>query len=232
MLTPGSRFANFEILAELGRGTTGVVYKVLEVYLKRCVALKMLNLSGNNARKSQASRFLQEVRVLANLTVKPDVNIPSVYQLGEHNGCLYQAREFVDGETLERQTSDGSVDLRLGITILETIARTIHRIHQLRFVHCNLQPSNILIARDGTPKLIGFGRVGLLPGSVLAPEETAGVSLDLDLTALQRNLVWLCSSLKQRIPPCLEGLQHEGAVESALEFANALTRYLNDQSGL
>jgi len=222
----------FEILAELGRGTTGIVFKVRDTRLNRIAALKVCTAAPNSSRSNQITRFMRESRALALLTHKPDDTIPAIHMVGEKDGSVFYLREFVDGDTMEQQTASGLIEVFEGVRILETIARAVHRIHVHGFVHRNLQPAKVLIARDSTPKLVGFGMIGILPGSVSASGVTPGVFLNEDLAALQRILAWLYSHADKPIPNRLAAIQQSGAVTNAFEFAQALSEFLNDQSSL
>lgn len=173
----------YDVLTELGRGTTGVVYHGWDTRFNRPVAMKVLCEEPESKHAIRRQRFLREAKALAAMTAKPDPNIPSIYTVGEHRGQAYYVRDFVDGTMLERTASTSSITLKRGLLVLAAIARTLGRVHQKGIVHGGLHSSNVLVATDGTAKLIGFGRASLLDGPVKAPA--------VDLTALQDLLSWL-----------------------------------------
>jgi serine/threonine protein kinase len=228
MLVPGSTFVHFEILAELGRGTTGIVYKVRDFHLQRTVALKLPLISSAASRAYVSALFFHECQVLAGLTYKPNNNIPPLHEVGEHDGQPYCIREYVEGSTFEEKVAGGSIDLHKGLRVLEMIARTAHIIHLSGFVHRNLHSSNVLISSDGTPKLIGFGIVALRSGSAIEQPGKEVASTEIDLATLQYMLTWLYSAMHRSLPAHIKWIVHGGAICSALEFADTLARLLND----
>jgi serine/threonine protein kinase len=232
VLQPGDTFGVYEILEELGRGTSGIVHKARDVQLNRVVALKLPALASGAQISEQRARFLREARAVASLDGGVGATIVSVLQVAEINGQLNYAREFVEGRTFEQAVANGSIRLRQGIRILVVVARTTDWVHQRGLVHRNLHPSNVLVAADGTPKLIGFGRVGLLAGSPLAAPGMSGTPMSVDLQAVGLMLTWLCSRLNQPLPPSLEAIAHRcsatgaGAFASAAALADALDGFL------
>jgi serine/threonine protein kinase len=228
MTHPADTLSGYEILSELGRGTTGVVFKAKDKRLGRLVAVKMpalvpLPMAEVEIRKA---RFMREARVLAALTGKPEANIPSIQLVGEERGQIYYQREYVDGSTLEERAATSNLGLREGVAVLATIGRVVHRVHARGLAHRNLHPSNVLVGRDGTTKLIGFGYVGLLAGSDLLPKGSAGVQPSLDLQALARILEWLCTALQQDIPSGLRAAARGGSVTSVTAYAETLEAWI------
>jgi serine/threonine protein kinase len=222
----GATFDSHAILAELGRGTTGIVYEARDLTLNRRVALKVLTLSPDADRQTKTAWFFRECRVLAHLTSKPGCNIPNLHMVAEHQGQPYYVRELVDGDTLERRVADGSIDLRAGLGVIAEVARVVDRVHGHGYAHRNLYPANVLVATGGTPKLIGFGRVGPLAGSNLLPPGASGVPPEIDVRALQEMLGWLCATLREPVPSALQGIQHPDAVSSPGALAGAIRCYL------
>ncbi len=194
----------YEIIRELGRGTTGTVYEARHTPLNRRVALK-IPVVPEVERSVKAQRFRRECEALAYLTSGPSRNIPPLQVVAESSdGRLHRVREVVEGSTLERLVADGSIDLRVGLSVLAEVARVVERVHGQGFAHRNLSPANVLVARDGTPWLIGFGRVGLLVGAPMLPSEAAGTPAEVDVRGLQDLLRWLCAALRQPVPDSLD----------------------------
>jgi serine/threonine-protein kinase len=220
LLHPG-----LENLGEIGRGTTGVVYKARDLRLDRLVAIKVLS-SGGSDTHSRAKKLVREARVLAALTHQPDDNIPTIHAVMELRGQPCIMREFVDGETLASLASSDRITLREAIQSLAVVAGAVARVHALGIAHNNLHPLNILVTADGTPKLIGFGQVGLLARTESQAAGEACVTAEVDIDALQRLLIWLCSALRQDLPRDLEAVCRPGAFQSPLDFQSALDQCL------
>jgi hypothetical protein len=154
--------AGYEILGELGRGGMGVVYQARHLKLNRVVALKMI-LAGAQAGPRDLARFRTEVEAVARLQ---HPNIVQVYEVGEHDGRPYFAMEFVDGGSLEQRRTAVPQPPRPAAQLLETLARTMHSVHQRGVVHRDLKPANVLMTADGTPKITDFGLAKRLDAEV------------------------------------------------------------------
>jgi serine/threonine protein kinase len=215
----------FEIFGELGRGTTGAVYDARDVSLNRRVALMFPLFPSDAERQTTTERFLRVCWVLARLTSQPGSGIPALHMVGEHNGQLFSCRELINGDTLEQRATERSIDLRAGVGILAVVARVVERVHGEGFAHRNLSPANVLVATDGRPWLIGFGRIGPLAGSNVVPG-AVGTPPEIDVRALQEMLRWLCQTLGQPPPAALEKLRQPGSVASPRAFHDALMSYL------
>jgi eukaryotic-like serine/threonine-protein kinase len=224
---PATFDGSYEIVGELGRGTTGVVYEARHIALNRRVALKVPTLSPDAERPAKAERFFQECRALAHLTSEPGCNIPRLLVVTEYpKGQPYSVRELVEGSTLEQRAAEGSIDLRSGLAVVAEVARVVQWVHGQGFAHRNLSAANVLVARDGTPWLIGFGRVGLLAGSHLVPAGAAGTLAGVDARGLQDLLRWLCGALRQPVPSGLDRATAPGSVATAGAFGEAVVDYL------
>jgi eukaryotic-like serine/threonine-protein kinase len=210
------------MLAELGRGTTGVVYKARCRALNRVVALKMPLLGSPAQATVRCIRFRREAQALARLTWDPDPDFPTLHEVGEHGSQPYLVREFVEGSTLEELVAAGALKLRQGIGILAAVAGAVQRVHDRGIAHRNLHAANVLVGRDGAPKLIGFGHVELLEGSDMLPPGGSGVPADLDVQDLQELLGWLAEALGEPLPQRLEAIRQDDSVDSAASFAEAL----------
>ncbi len=210
----------YEIIAELGRGASGFVYKMWHSDLNRVVALKMFD-SASNTPEGPA-RLRREAEALARLTNDADPNFPTLYEIGDYQGHPFLVREFVEGSTFEQLVTAKALSLREAVSVLAAVARAVQRVHGRGFAHRNLQPSNILVAAGGTPKLIGFGRVGLLAGSSMLPPGASGVPAGIDVQALKEMLSWLGAAFGQAPPPT-------ASVGDPTVFAEALDRFLQQR---
>ncbi len=131
----------YEIVAELGRGGMGVVYKAWQVRLQRFVALKMI-LAGAYATPEQMIRFLAEAETLAKLH---HPNIVKIHEIGTHEKRPYFALEFIDGVKLADLLGGVPQPPEAAAALIEKVARAIHFAHEYGIIHRDLKPSNILL---------------------------------------------------------------------------------------
>jgi eukaryotic-like serine/threonine-protein kinase len=151
-LSFGTRLGPYEVLALLGAGGMGEVYRARDSQLGRDVAIKVLaNLASDPER---LRRFEQEARAAAALN---HPNILAVYQLGVHQGAPYLVSELLEGETLREQIKRGRVPVRKAIDYGVQIARGLDAAHQKGIVHRDLKPENLFITRDERVKILDFG---------------------------------------------------------------------------
>ena len=151
-LSFGTRFGPYEVLALLGAGGMGEVYRARDSQLGRDVAIKVLaNLASDPER---LRRFEQEARAAAALN---HPNILAVYQLGVHQGAPYLVSELLEGETLREQIKRGRIPVRKAIDYGVQIARGLDAAHQKGIVHRDLKPENLFITRDERVKILDFG---------------------------------------------------------------------------
>jgi WD40 repeat protein/serine/threonine protein kinase len=137
VLVPG-----YDILAELGRGGMGVVYKARQTALKRLVALKMI-LAGEYAAGPERARFRREAEAVARLQ---HPHIVQIHDVGEHDGRPFFALEYVDGGSLAEKLDGSPLPGRCAAQLVETLARAIHYAHQRGIIHRDLKPANVLLA--------------------------------------------------------------------------------------
>lgn len=147
----GSIISHYRVLEELGRGGMGVVYKAQDTKLDRTVALKFLP-SHLSASETDKARFTQEAKAASALN---HPNICTIYSIDEHEGQLFIAMEFVDGQTLqERKPSLSSKQaIDIGIQVAEGLAAA----HEKGIVHRDIKPENIMVRKDGIVQIMDFG---------------------------------------------------------------------------
>jgi eukaryotic-like serine/threonine-protein kinase len=164
-LAAGTRLGPYEVLAPIGAGGMGEVYRGRDTRLNREVALKVLpdDFARDPARRR---RFEQEARVVAALN---HPNIVGVYDIGED----FMVTELVDGQTLRRI---GKLSQRQAIDFAAQIAEGLAVAHAAGIAHRDLKPENIMIARDGRAKILDFGLAKMtsarLPDSPASQETT------------------------------------------------------------
>jgi len=148
-LSTGTRFGPYEILAPLGAGGMGEVYRARDTRLGRDVALKILphQVADDPSRRQ---RFELEARAVAALN---HPNIVAIYDVGEDRGVSYIVTELVEGESLR----DAKFGLRKLLDVAAQISGGLAAAHAAGIVHRDLKPENILVARDGRAKILDFG---------------------------------------------------------------------------
>jgi serine/threonine protein kinase len=220
----------FEIVAEVGRGNSGIVYRArhLRILPNRDVALKIPLPVPPADRPKQQARFLREGYALA--TLYAAAGIPPIYDLGEHQGQRYYTRQYVIGNTFEQLATSQMLGLAQGLDVIAGAARAVQHAHGRGIAHCNLHPANVLVDSATKPWLIGFGRVGRLAGTGNLPPDEVGVPVEVDVRALQEMLRWLGEALSQPLPPRLERMTQPDRVDGPAAFAEALENYLREIS--
>ena len=149
----GKRIGRFEILRELGRGAQSVVYLALDPHLQREVAIKTLHFSRPDPQKNQ--QLLVEARTVSPLR---HPNIVPIFEAGEEAGDVYLVFEFVAGQNLgDYLKACGRLTPVKAIATLIPVLDAIAHAHAAGIIHRDLKPSNILIATDGTARVMDFG---------------------------------------------------------------------------
>jgi serine/threonine protein kinase len=131
----------YEVLAEIGRGGMGVVYRARQVGLNRLVALKMVR-GAEYASPELLARFRAEAEAVASLH---HPHIVQIYDYGEHDGLPYLALELVEGGTLAARLDGTPWPARQAAGLVETLARAAEFAHQRGVIHRDLKPANILL---------------------------------------------------------------------------------------
>jgi serine/threonine protein kinase len=148
------RLGRFELLAELGMGTFGYVFRARDVELDRTVAIKVQR-AGAFATQEDVGRFLREARSAASLSHPA---IVALYDTGHtDDGVCYLVTEYVDGETLEERLKRGKLDMKSAADLVAQLAEAVQVAHEHGVVHRDLKPSNIMLDKAGHPHITDFG---------------------------------------------------------------------------
>ena len=160
LLAAGTRLGPYEILAPLGAGGMGEVYRGRDSRLGRDVALKVLPEAFARDRDRMV-RFEREAKVLASLN---HPNIASLYGLEESNGARALVMELVEGPTLSERIKQGSLPIAEALPVAKQIAEGLEYAHERGIIHRDLKPSNLKLTADGQVKILDFGLAKALEG--------------------------------------------------------------------
>ena len=152
-LATGARLGPYEILAPLGAGGMGEVYRARDSRLGREVAIKVLP-AELASDASRLKRFEKEARSASALN---HPNIVTVYDIGSEAGVSYIAMEKVEGETLRKLLVGGALPVKKLLPIATQIAEGLAKAHEAGIVHRDLKPENVMVTKDGLVKILDFG---------------------------------------------------------------------------
>jgi TolB-like protein len=193
-LAAGTRIGPYEIVAPLGKGGMGVVYRARDPRLSREVAIKVLP-QESAASADRLRRFEQEAHAVAALN---HPNVLAIYDVGVHDGVPYLVCELLRGRTLRQRLAEGPLPVAEAMELARQTAAGLEAAHRAGVVHRDLKPENLLVTDDGRVKILDFGLAKLhadvaassealtesRPGHVLgtvgymAPEQVLGKPVD------------------------------------------------------
>jgi serine/threonine protein kinase/tetratricopeptide (TPR) repeat protein len=174
-------FGDYELLAEIGRGGQGVVFRARQKSLNRIVALKVIAL-GQWATDATLHRFRREAEMAASLDHPA---IVPIHEFGEREGSCYFSMKLVEGEKLDELIAHRPFHQRDAAALVAKVARAVQHAHERKVLHRDIKPGNILIDARGEPQLTDFGLARLLQApadmtsqlsgtpSYMAPEQVA-----------------------------------------------------------
>jgi tRNA A-37 threonylcarbamoyl transferase component Bud32 len=154
------RFGRYEILAELGRGAMGVVYKARDPKINRVVAVKTISLAGQTPEEEREyrERFFREAEAAGRLS---HPGIVTIFDVGEEPATRapYIVMEFVGGQSLDKLLSrdDHKLPVETALQLALELAEALDCAHSQGVVHRDLKPANILLTEDGHAKIADFG---------------------------------------------------------------------------
>jgi len=174
-LVPGARLGPYEIVAGIGAGGMGEVYRARDTRLNRDVAIKILP-DSFAADPERIARFQREAQVLASLN---HPNIAQIYGVEQTADVRALVLEFVDGPTLADRIALGPVPLDEALHIAKQVADALEAAHDLGIIHRDLKPANIKLRPDGAVKVLDFG----LAKALVADASNTSLSMSPTITS-------------------------------------------------
>jgi serine/threonine-protein kinase len=181
----------YEIVAELGKGAMGVVYRANDPMLNRMVAIKTINTeeAGHEGMAEYEARFYTEAKAAGGLN---HPNIIIIYDIGKSGHLVYMAMEYIQGKELREMLADGKpLPVAQAVDFAAQVADGLAYAHQHQVVHRDIKPANIMITPEGRAKIADFGiarmrssetrtQTGVILGSpkYIAPEQVVGKRAD------------------------------------------------------
>src|ERR1700674_1107113 len=186
----GETISHYRILAQIGAGGMGVVYKAYDEQLEREVALKVL-LPGLLAEEGARKRFRKEALALARLN---HPNIATIFEFGNEGGADFLVTEYIPGITLDTKLSGGALGVEETVRLGTQLATGLAAAHEQGLIHRDLKPGNLRVTPDGLLKILDFGLAQLVPRAS-----------DDGLTATQTRTQEIAGTLPYMAPEQLRG---------------------------
>src|SRR5262249_4526641 len=164
-LTSGTRLGPYEIIAAIGAGGMGEVYRAKDTRLNREVAIKVLP-TAVAADTDRRTRFEREAKAVAALS---HPNILAIHDVGVADGVAYAVTELLRGATLRERLQDGALPVRKAVDTAIQIARGLAAAHDKGLIHRDLKPENVFLLDDGQVKILDFG-LAKAAGTSAAPD--------------------------------------------------------------
>jgi len=173
-LTPGTRLAQFEVLAPLGAGGMGEVYRARDSRLGRDVALKVLpsHLAGDSEMRA---RFEHEARAIAAIS---HPNIMAIHELAIVDDRSIAVVELLEGENLRARIARGRIPWRDAVELAAHVADGLAAAHAKGIIHRDVKPENVFITTDGSPKVLDFGLARTEPAMAAVAAATTFIATE------------------------------------------------------
>lgn len=184
------KLGRYEVLEQIGRGAMGIVYKGKDPILNRLTAIKTIRFSDEFDEDKVdviKTHFYREAEVVAKLS---HPNIVTIYDVGEDLDLSFLAMEYLQGESLEKYTSQGNLfPVKKCLEIIAQVCDALEYAHTHDIIHRDIKPANIMMLGDGSIKVTDFGiarattstktRTGIIKGTpyYMSPEQTKGLKL-------------------------------------------------------
>ena len=152
-LSPGDTLGHYALIAPLGAGGMGEVYRARDSRLEREVAIKVLPARLAHDRDARI-RFEREAKAVAALN---HPNILAIHDFGDHEGIVFAVTELLEGETLRARVSRSPLPWRHAVDIAIAVAEGLSAAHAKGIVHRDLKPENVFLTSDGRVKILDFG---------------------------------------------------------------------------
>ncbi|MFN7987898.1 MAG: protein kinase [Thermoanaerobaculia bacterium] len=172
MRRTGEKLGPYEVVAPIGRGGMGEVYRARDTRLARDVALKVLP-EAAHGNPERFQRFEREARAVGALN---HPNVVVVHDVGSQDGAPYLVSELLEGETLRERLLRGPLPAERAVEVAVQVARGLGAAHEKGIVHRDLKPENVFLTADGHVKVLDFGLVKLLS----ADSSTEGKGTELE----------------------------------------------------
>jgi serine/threonine protein kinase len=166
-LTSGTKLGPYEILAPLGVGGMGEVYKARDKRLNRVVAIKVLR-SDSAPNASLAERFIREAKSASSLN---HPNIVSIYDVFRHEDVDCLVMEYITGATLQALIPRSGMRWKEAVRIAVQVADGLRRAHSAGIIHRDIKPSNVMVTDGGPVKILDFGLATLSASAVLTSDD-------------------------------------------------------------
>jgi serine/threonine protein kinase/tetratricopeptide (TPR) repeat protein len=153
-LAVGATIDRFIVLSVVGEGGFGRVYAAYDPELDRQIALKLLEISPEERTDTEIARVRREAQALAKIT---HPNVVTVYDVGQHDGRLYLAMEYVSGQTLRAWVQSRRPSWREIVDAFVAAGQGLLAVHEAGLVHRDVKPDNIMIGNDGRVRVMDFG---------------------------------------------------------------------------
>lgn len=184
-----TKIGRYEVVATLGQGAMGTVYKAVDPLIERTVAIKTINLDLTQEDRAEfEERFYREAKSAGRLN---HANIVTIYDVGETDDVAYIAMEYLEGESLREMLDSGVVlPIETIVRIIIRVASALHYAHENQIVHRDIKPANIMITSQRDVKIMDFGIAQIPSGSrtqhgtvlgspkYMAPEQVASEPVD------------------------------------------------------